>query len=226
VTEAANSNGMRPQRLIGGILLANYMLVVIVKVATGRAIELLWMSHVGLLAAGAGFICGSELVIYAAFVGLAGLHGLWLYDAGAAFLTGAHPLGITRYLSSATLANWLGTLHHFYLLPLLVAWVSRRPGARIEALLLAIATFLALTVICRFVCSPADNVNFAYGVDVTPRFRLSEWGNRQSASVYLVGLNTFVALVYFAPAYAVTWLLALLRRVRPTHSSAVTILRA
>lgn len=213
---AARKLAAPPPRWLGWLLLLNAALVVAAKLALNRPGDLLWFSHVGLFAAGLGLALRSDTLLAATYVGVTGLHAVWLYDAICGLCTGSFPLGITRYLLDADGWTWAGTLHHFYLAPLLVTVMFRRPICPPRALLIAVTAFLYLTLLSRLLLPPADNVNFAYGTTVTGHYRIVEWGNRQVPGVYLPGLCAFVTLVYFTPAFLLAQIFAW--RARRTRS--------
>lgn len=191
----------RTRRRVGALLLAHFALVSLIKISTGVACEILWMSHVGLLLAGLGLVLDKPLLVATALLDVLVLHGLWLVDCFGWAFTGDFPLGITTYLRTADTLGWIATAHHFYLVPLLLLFV-RPPAVRTpEALLSAIAVYLLLTVVSRAVLPPARNVNFAFGVSFGPEVPLVTWGNRQTGAIYLPLLNAFVALVMLAPPF-------------------------
>jgi hypothetical protein len=192
---------MRGFKSIGLLLLANFVVVVILKSAHGNARELLWISHFGLFLAALGFLLESGLLIATCFVSVFILHALWLFDAAAGLTTGDFPLGATRYLQTAPLWLWVSTAHHFYLLPLLAFGLWRRRECPPEALVAAIALFLYASVASRFFLDPADNVNFAFGLEVQVLPDFIAWANRQRSGFYLVGLNAFATWFMFLPAY-------------------------
>ncbi|HRX84404.1 MAG TPA: hypothetical protein P5572_05230 [Phycisphaerae bacterium] len=191
------------RRTIGGLMLAHFGLVCVVKIAAGIAGEILWMSHIGLLMAAAGLLLDRPLLVATALIDVLVLHGLWLADCLGWALGGDFPLGITTYLRTAGWTTWAATAHHFYLVPLLLVLVRPRAVRTPDALLAATAVYLGLTVISRACVSPALNVNFAFGVNFGPQVPLLAWGNRQPGSVYLPLLNAFVAFVMFTPAFIV-----------------------
>ncbi len=188
-------------RYVGWFLLAHFALVCGVKIAAGRAGDIAWMSHVGLLMAALGLLGRSSLLIAAALINVLALHGLWLADCLTWLATGRFPLGITNYLPHADAWTWLSTLHHFYLAPLLLVVTYRTGERRPEALLLAIAVYLALTLFSHAALPVAANINYAFRVPVAHGVWLVDWGNQQPGAIYLPGLNLFVALVMFTPAY-------------------------
>jgi len=212
VTQGALRLSTPTRRALGGLMLAHFGLIVAVKIATGVAGEILWMSHIGLLLAAVGLLLDSPLLVATALIDVLVLHGLWLTDCIAWMLTGVFPLGITTYLRTAGAATWAATAHHFYLVPLLLGIVRPRAVRTPDTLLAAIAVYLLLTVISRACVQPALNVNFAFGVNFGPQVPLLEWGNRQPGTIYLPLLNAFVAVVMLTPAF-----IFLRDRSQPSH---------
>jgi len=177
-------------------------LVVAIKIKIGQPADILWMSHVGLATAALGFFAGKPVLVTAAFIELLALHSLWLYDCLSWMIAGSFPMGLATYLTSANALVWTATAHHFFLLPLLLVTVRVKPRHPKEALLIAIATYLVLTCLCRAFVEPALNINYAFGVRISWEHWFWSWANRNSdGPFYLLGLNTFVTLVMFLPAY-------------------------
>ncbi len=189
----------RGLRWLGGALLGHFAFVCIVKFSGGKGAELLWISHVGLLLTGLGLILSSRLLWTTALTLVVVPHTLWIVDCVVGLATGDFPLDLTNYVTQAGPLEWLGTAHHFYLLPLLLALFLRDRVWPVEAWPLSIAVFLGLTVVSRGLTPPTDNVNWAFGV-------CPEWDtpavsaiNRLGGSVHLLLLNAFVAGMILTP---------------------------
>ncbi|MCP4249758.1 MAG: hypothetical protein GY778_22170 [bacterium] len=206
--------GGRHGRAIGLFLLADFAVVCGIKIALGISGEILWMSHMALLLAGLGLAFRSTLAVTTALTAALVLHGIWLFDWACWQISGGFPLGVTNYLADATPWVWIATAHHFYLTPLLVLFIIRHRQYPREALLAAIALFLALTSISRGWLSPTDNINFAFGLSVDLDHPFVHWANRVPGPVYMLGLNLFVALVMLGPTA-----LLLARLTRPPSPS-------
>jgi hypothetical protein len=194
-------------RMLGGLLLIHFVIVCAIKTARGVPDEILWMSHIGLLLAGIGFVFHNATLLAAATIAIFVLHALWLGDCVAWLTTGHFPLGITTYLRDADAWVWLATAHHFYLIGLLPWCVTGRALGRPEALLLAVALYLSLTVASRAFTDPGLNVNFAFGARIGRPVPFFDWANRQPGALYLPGLNAFVAVAMFWPVNLVARML-------------------
>ena len=188
---------------LGAVLLGHFAVVCAIKAATGATGQIVWLSHFGLLIAGVGLIVRSPMLIAVAFVDVLVLHGIWLVDCICGLAGGTHPLGVTSYLNHADIWDWIATAHHFYLAPLLIVLIHRQRSFPVEALPAAVAVYLILTVISRGVLSPADNINYAWGVPVAEYLPLIAWGNQRDGSFYLVGLNAFVFVYMLLPAFLI-----------------------
>ncbi len=198
----AHPHSLRAARALGVLLLVQFILVVAIKIKIGKPADILWMSHVGLLTAAIGFFARKPILVTVALIELLALHSLWLYDFLSWVTGGTFPMGIANYLINADALVWIATAHHFFLLPLLLIAVKRKPYKPTEALLIAIATYLILICACRAFTTPALNINYAFGVRIAWEHWFWEWANRNSnGPFYLLGLSTFVTLVMFAPAY-------------------------
>lgn len=211
---ATTESRRRWSRILGSTLAAQFILMVSIKIATGLVQEVAWMSHVALVVAAIGLICSNSILIATAFVGIGVLHCLWLADCFCWIATGEFPLGITNYLRDADGWVWLSTLHHFYLLPVLI-WairgVNRWPQ---EAFLAAVAAYLVLTTFSHAMLDRALNVNYAFGVLTAIDHPLVHLANRLPGATYLLGLVSFVTVFMFMPADMVGRRLVARRRER------------
>ena len=188
-------------RWLGLLLLADFAIVCSIKSAYDSGSEIWWMSHVGLLIAGLGFVGRSSMLISTALISIFVLHSLWLVDCLVWLVTDQFVLGVTTYLQDARLGVWVATAHHFYLVPLLLISVldSRRcPRASFPA---AVALFIFLSLISRAFLAPADNVNFAFRVDTSLDWTFLYWINHLPPYTYLFALNAFVSAGFFLPSY-------------------------
>ena len=188
-------------RWVGLLLLVDFAIVCTINFAYDKGSEIWWMSHVGLLIAGLGFVGRSAMLISTALISIFVLHSLWLVDCVVWLVTDQFVLGVTTYLQDARLGVWVATAHHFYLVPLLLISVlhSRRgPRASFPA---AVALFIFLSLISRAFLAPADNVNFAFRVDTRLDWTFLHWINHLPPSTYLLALNAFVSAGFFLPSY-------------------------
>jgi hypothetical protein len=147
---------------LGVLLLVQFVLVCVGKLGPGKGEQLFWMSHAGLLLAAVGLLTGWQLLVSTALTCVMVPHVAWLADAAILAMRGRSPAGIAAYLQNADAWTWLATVHHFYLVPLLLIVLARdhlRPWA---SLLAATVIFTGLALISRAVLSPAHNVNYAF----------------------------------------------------------------
>lgn len=197
-------NGPPFMRVVGALLLLHFFVVVAIKVAIGKPSDILWMSHIGLVTAAVGLLIAKPVLVTAAFIELLALHSIWLFDCISWMTQGHFPMGIATYLTDADGWIWTATAHHFFLLPLLMLIVRTQPQRPLEALLFAMATYLVLTVLSRALLSPAENINYAFGVRIAWDHAFWNWANRNSnGPFYLLGLNAFVGLFMFLPAFGI-----------------------
>lgn len=186
--------------IMGTLLLFQFVVMVIIKLATGLEQEIAWISHVTLLTAGFGLLLKVDLLVASSFVAIAVLHALWLADCFAWLATGSFPLGVTNYLEIADFWVWLSTVHHFFLLPILMIAVRRLQGWPAESLLLTVAIYLLLIVFSRGFLDRQLNVNYAFGVLTAIDHPLVHLANRLPGSIYLLGVVSFVTAFIFTPA--------------------------
>lgn len=206
-------------RALGLLLLTQFAILLAIKIHVGLLEDMFWLSHVCLLMAGVGCCLGRPLLYCTALTCLLGLHTLWLVDWALWQWSGSFPLGLTTYLQDGGFLTWLGTAHHFYLVPLLLVMICRRRVWPKETLLLSVALFLVLTVISRAFLSAAGNVNCAFGVPVNICEDLLARVHRLNGGVYLLALSTFVFVVFLVPANALGRRLA--RRGEPARRNRV-----
>ncbi len=205
--EALPSPNGSSGRLLGALLLLHFVVVFIIKTINNEAADMFWMSHVGLLTVALGLAFSVPLLVTAAFIELLVLHGLWLFDCLSWFATGEFPMGLATYLEGADVLVWIATAHHFFLLPMLIVLVRRRPARPREAVLCAIATYLIITTISRAFLEPSSNINYAFGVRISWQHAFWDWANHNSKGpLYLLGLNIFVTFVMFLPAFGLVCL--------------------
>ncbi len=207
-------------QILGALLLAHFATLCAIKLNKGLNEEILWVSHLSLALTGVGLWIRSTNLIGASFTLILFLHALWLVDCFCGLVLGRFPLGITDYLVTADAWTWIGTAHHFYLAPLLLAAVARSRVYSIQSIVLAIVLFGIVSVVSRVALPEASNINSAFRL--LPR--LDNPAIRQfdalPAASYLALLNLVAFGVFFLPAVAVGLLLA--RRRTPTVSRRLT----
>jgi hypothetical protein len=147
---------------LGAALATAYVYVAAVWLASARPEEGLWLSHLSLLLAGIGFATGSAALLGGTLVGIFVFHSLWCFDAVVWLLAGRFPMGITYYLEGATVAQWLATLHHFFLFPLLAQALLRTRAFGRSAWPMACALFALAVALSRALTPEAANVNGAF----------------------------------------------------------------
>lgn len=196
------------QRLIGVALLLHFATIVAIKVSTGQEPELLWISHVALLMAGVGLVVGSWMLWTAALTSVFLVHVLWLFDLSCWIVLGWFPLQACHYLAEGGIATWIATLHHFYLIPVLLILFLRQRQYSLEAPLIASAVFVYLTIVCRAFLPPGSNINFAYEMTSATRNPVTLWLNSLPDAMYLPGLNAVASGLFVLPAALLLWRLS------------------
>jgi hypothetical protein len=190
---------------LGLVLLAHFAFVCGFKLGRGLSAEIWWVSHIALLMAALGLMLRHTVLWTAALTNVCMLHILWLFDLVCWLLRGWFPLGICGYLAQGDVATWLATLHHIYLLPLLLClfWQERRYPA--AALPTSIAVFLYLTLFSRGLLPPGENINFAFRVTSVTRNPISVWMNQLPDEAYLPALNLITTVAFFLPVAMLLW---------------------
>jgi len=205
--------------VVGALLLAQFAVTAIIKFNKGLGDDVLWMSHMSLVIAGAGLIMRRPWLVAAALTGILFTHSLWLFDLTAWLLGFGFPLRISHYMEGASLSTWVSTGHHLYVLPFLLWIVLRRgryPWGALPAIMLI---FVALTAMSYWFTDPARNVNRVHGIEPDFGFPPFIWANelREDApnglrgnAVYLLALNALSAAILFIPMAALLHILTVL----------------
>lgn len=220
--------GQEWDRLLGAALLMHFFVVAWVKISYGEGAEMLWISHSALLATALGLMTRRWWMPAAALTAIMGLHTLWLCDFGLWLVTGQFPLRICGYLARGDGWTWIGTGHHFYLLPLLACLFLRKREYPASALPATMLGFLYLSAMSRFILPPPTNVNFAFSVTSMTDHPVARLLNTTPPHQYLLTLNLMALLVFFLPAafvlFGITWLSGR-RATRSCHVERGRILR-
>jgi len=137
---------MHPRTAMGLICLAGYVVHACALVRSGHPAELLWACHVGDLLVGLGLL--TRLPRLSA-IGL-----LWLLVGTPAWLL---DLARGAELAPTSILTHVGGV-------LVGWWAARRFGLPRGSAWLAVATLLALALLCRQVTPPSENVNMSFHV--------------------------------------------------------------
>lgn len=187
-------------RAAGALLALHWCAIAWHKLNAQTEGELLWMSHTALALGAVGLMLGSAPIIATAFIAIAGLHALWLFDAFAWMLTGSFPLGITAFIADMNLTAALGTSHHLYLAPLLGAWLWKHRAAPRESLPAAAGLFVTLTITSRCVLPVDMNINWCRAAWQGSDSMCWQWVNSENAGLYLSLLVATVVALFMLPA--------------------------
>ena len=185
---------------LGWLLFGQLAVVCVVKLSRDIGSDLAWISHVALLLAAIGLTVRSPLMLTTALTCVLVPHAMWLLDFAGWMAIGTFPLGVCGYLADADVWTWSATLHHFYLMPLLLFCFARERRVPPTTLPLAVAIFVSLGLLGRTVLSPARNVNYAWSLLPTVDHPALSWFNALPNSVYLPLLTAMVTGLCFLPA--------------------------
>lgn len=147
---------------LGLCLIFGYIFVVATWIVSKRPEEGLWLSHLSLMLAGIGFRLASPIVLGGTLVGIFVFHSIWSFDALTWLLTGNFPMGVTRYLEASTPLQWIATLHHFFVFPLLAITLLRARAFSMAAWPAACIAFALAVIFARVFTPEAANVNGAF----------------------------------------------------------------
>lgn len=203
-----------------GIFLAVHALfVIVVKVCHGTPWQLLWFCHVSLALAAIGLLTRSKLILATALTNVFVLHSLWIIDFTIGCATGSFPIAFSEYARDLDGWDWIASLHHLYLLPLLLWLFWRERDYPREAWLISATLFVLLLLPCRGLLSPAQNVNYAYFIPETLELYGASTLNQLPGDLYLFGLHVVVNVLAFFPAASALNAFARIRRRRDCNSS-------
>ncbi|MDA1054858.1 MAG: hypothetical protein O3C40_30915 [Planctomycetota bacterium] len=187
-------------QLLGVLLAAHFLFACMVKIMHGTPWQLLWFCHISLALAAVGFLTRSELLKTTALTNVFVLHSLWILDFAMGYITGTFPFAFSAYVRDADIWSWLVSLHHLYLLPLLLWSFLRERDYPREAWLISATLFVLVMLASRSLLSPVQNVNYAYFIPDSLQFYGASALNHLPGELYLLGLHGVVNLVAFFPA--------------------------
>ncbi|MCB9838484.1 MAG: type II secretion system protein [Phycisphaeraceae bacterium] len=210
-THPATSRKGPVPRWPAALLLAHLVLLVVLKTSRGLEPELLWISHVALALAAAGFLLRSVDLLATAFVAIAALHATWMFDFAVGMTTHRFPVGMAQYLPGADAWTWIATSHHAYLAPLLAITLWRREARLLRTFCAAFLIMLYLAAASRLFLDPAFNVNRAHHVLTNWDHHFARNANALPPIRFIPGLAATIAALFFFPSALA---LALLTRQR------------
>ncbi|MBC8355108.1 MAG: hypothetical protein H8E66_24295 [Planctomycetes bacterium] len=187
-------------QLVGALLAAQFVFACAVKVLHGVSWQLLWFCHVSLAFAAVGCFTRSKLLKSTALTNVLVLHSLWIIDFVVGYTTGTFPFTFSAYIRDVDIWSWLASLHHLYLLPLLLWSFWRERDYPREAWLVSATLFVLVMLASRSLLSPAQNVNYAYFIPESLQICGISTLNRLPGDLYLLGLHAIANLVAFLPA--------------------------
>ncbi len=206
-------------RAVGVILAAHFAFACSVKMHSGTPWQLLWFCHVSLALAAVGFLVKSNLLKATALTNVLVVHSLWSVDFVAGYTFGTFPFSFSEYVRGTDLTNWLVSIHHLYLLPLLLwsFWQERRYPY--EAWLISATLFVLVMLASRSLVSPVENINYAYYVPDSVRLIGLSSLNELHGDIYLLGLHAVANVAAFLPAAVLLSVVAYFLRVAEQSSA-------
>jgi len=148
--------------IIGIILIIHWILLVIARTRSDFLANLFWVSHLALLLAGIGFILKSNLLLTGSLISVVIVHGFWIYDFLVLLITGNSPLDYASYFPMLTIYGKFLTIHHIYLIPLLLVALWRQKKVSICGWLVASVLFAFSTIASFLFLSKEYNINCAH----------------------------------------------------------------
>ena len=185
---------------VGATLAIHFGLVCWIKGRSSSPEEIWWLSHFSLGVTSAALLTRSARLASVALVLILIPHALWLIDCAGLYALGRSPMGITAYLRDADAWGWVGTAHHFYLIPLLAFVLRSERAFTLRALPMAAGLLVLLTIVSRVGLPPASNVNYAFAVLPGVQLGPVVWCNGLPAPLYLLVINAWVVVTMFLPS--------------------------
>jgi len=192
-------------------MLCHFVALMWMKLVQGEPGEIAWISHATLLLAGVAMMLRSSRLCAVAFVNVAGVHSLWIFDAIVGTSTGKFPVGVTNYVATCDVPTFAATLHHAYLAPVLLWWlVARGHLDRSDwwrALVGGIATMTFLCLVSRLLLPSAINANVAHSLFAESTSSAFRWYNKLPWWNYLAIHIPVWSAVFILPGSIVLLLL-------------------
>lgn len=178
----------------------HFLFICVLKVQAGTIWQLLWFCHMSLAFAAVGFLTRSKLLKATALTNILVVHSLWIVDFVSGYTTGIFPFAFSSYVTDLNIWNWVASLHHLFLLPLLLwSFCKDREYPR-EAWLTSATTLVVVMLACRSLLSPEQNVNYAYYIPDSLQISGLAALNQLPGDFYLLGVHATANLVGFLPA--------------------------
>lgn len=171
-----------------------------VKVWHGTPWQLLWFCHISLALAAVGCLTCSKLLKATALTNVCVLHSLWIFDFAVGYTSGTFPLGFSAYVQDLDFWGWTASVHHLYLLPVLLWMFWREREYPRETWLLSATLFVLAMLASRSLLSPAQNVNYSYFIPQSLQLFGASSLNRLPSDLYMFGVHGAVNLAAFLPA--------------------------
>lgn len=193
----------RTSRVLAAALLLHFAALCWLKLTAHEPGELVWISHVTLLLAGLALMMQSSRLVALAFVSVAGVHALWVFDAIVGAITGHFPVGVTNYVETCDWATLAATVHHAYLAPVLFWWLWTRgplaPGDWLRALAGGVGLMTLLCLLSRLVLPAQVNANVAHALFPESTASAFRWYNRLPWWSYLAIHVPVWSVVFILP---------------------------
>lgn len=191
---------MKWSQVVGFILLAHFVMLVMDRVTKGYAHNLFWISHLALLIAAIGFIYSSDLLTSGALVLVLIVHAFWIGDFIALVVNTISPLDYTSYWLDLTLYEKFLTIHHLYLLPLLLGWTVMQRKIHKKAWVVAGIVYASAVLFSLLFLPAYANINCAHEIcqvafNIFPMFEFLSYypsGIQAIILVLIMGAGFFV----------------------------------
>lgn len=191
-----------PYTIIGLFLIFHYILLIIDRYQHDMLYNLVWISHLTLLLAAIAFLTRNNLLLSGALVSVMVVHGIWIFDFIYMVVTGLSPIDYTAYVLELPTYRKILTVHHIYLIPLLLFTLLKQKrvdlrGWYVAALLFAFATLSSVLFV-----DPSYNLNCAHTTcpALLIAFPSLSFLSQLSQITYLVMINLLMgALGFFLP---------------------------
>ena len=193
--------------IIGVILLIHWIALVIHRITTGIFPNIFFISHLALLLAAIGFFYRNNLLLSGSLIAVLIGHALWVIDLLKYIITGTSYWQYSAYFFELTWYAKLLTLHHVYLIPLLIFALWKQKKFNINGWLVASLLYVSSSLISLLFLPRAYNINCAHfacpvAIEIFP---FLETFSGLGSFTYFIVANLFMAVFAFLIPSLVIW---------------------
>jgi hypothetical protein len=154
----------------------------------------LWMSDIALIVSTVALSTRSSVLCSMEAVAVLVFEIVWCIDILFMLMIGERFAVLSNYMFQREIPLWIRLLSLFHLwIPWLLLWMVWQLGYDRRALVLQINVWVVVIVVCYFVSTPEENINFVHG--------LGSLKKRLSPAGYMAALLVGVPVVIYLPTH-------------------------